>query len=91
MTRKHQAIGLQTGCMVTVLAPVVEAAREREKLYIFSSHLGLIRCLTPSGSVPLYTPKHSLINIATPLDSHEYALWPYGLPPCDNNRELPKM
>ncbi len=26
---------------------VRELSREREKLYIFSSHLGLIRCLTP--------------------------------------------
>ena len=25
------------------------AFKEREKLYIFSSHLGLIRCLTPIG------------------------------------------
>ena len=25
----------------------LKTAREREKLYIFSSHLGLIRCLTP--------------------------------------------
>ena len=27
MPSQHHAIGLQTGCMVTVLAPVVEAAR----------------------------------------------------------------
>ena len=25
----------------------IAPSREREKLYIFSSHLGLIRCLTP--------------------------------------------
>ena len=67
MLSQHHAIGLQTGCMVIVLAPVVEAAR-LPRVCPMALGYGLPPCnnnIIMTWSAPLNPYKLSLALVST--------------------------
>ena len=69
MLSQHHAIGLQTGCMVIVLAPVVEAAR-LPRVCPMALGYGLPPCNNNNGQVAARPRQHPSIIPKLPTKFH---------------------